>query len=587
MKNQVKVSDFIAKFLSKKTKHVFVGQGGSVVHLLDSINKTKDLKNISSQNEQGSAIAADAYARISGKIGVAIATSGPGIINLLQGIGCAYYDSTPTFFISGAVTTSAMKDRKIIRQAGFQQMDVVKMLGPITKYVKLITDCNEIKYELEKCVYIAKSGRPGPVLLDIPDDIQRAYINPKKIRSFVPLKIKNTLVDRNKKFKSLKNLILKSLRPLVIVGNGVNLSNTKGEVLRFLRKSKIPFCPTWATVDIFSDYKLKDQNVGIFGVAATRYGNFTVQNSDLIICLGTRLNTQLTGSIPSSFAPKAKRVVIDIDQAEFKKTNNLKIDLKFNCDLKFFMPLLNKISMKDFSVSQDWKKKINFWKKKYPIIKDEYYSQTNYVNPYIFMNKLSEKTLNNDIIIPDASANLIWTYQGYEFKKKQRMFTALNHSPMGYSVAAAIGANLADIKSNVIAIIGDGSLPMNIQELQTIYDLNLPIKIFVINNNGYGLIKQTQETWLKANYVGVDPGSGLGLPDFKKVAKSYGIKSIKINNRNDLDKKLDLVLNSKKTILCELMVDPFQRVIPKLEFGKSIDELSPLLSKEENLKNRL
>ena len=361
---------------------------------------------------------------------------------------------------------------------------------------------------------------------------------------------------------------------------------TKNEVLSFLKKSKIPFCPTWATVDIFSDYKFHDQNVGIFGVAATRYGNFAVQNSDLIICLGTRLNTQLTGSIPSTFAPGAKKVIIDIDKAEFKKTNNLKIDLKFNCDLKIFMSSLNKMSLKNFSVNPDWIKKIKFWKKKYPIVKDEYYGQLNFVNPYVFMDKLSQKTSNNDIIIPDASANLIWTYQGYNFKKKQRMFTALNHSPMGYSVPAAIGANLADLKSNVIAIIGDGSLSMNIQELQTIYDLNLPIKIFVINNNGYGLIKQTQETWLKANYVGVDPKSGLGLPDFKKVANSYGIKSLKINNHNDLDEKLDQVLNYDQPILCDVMVDPSQRVIPKLEFGRAIDDLSPLLSRKEYLSNK-
>ena len=585
MKNQIKVSDFIAKFLSKQTKHVFVGQGGSVVHLLDSINKTKNLRNISSQNEQASAIAADAYARVTGKIGFAIATSGPGIINLLQGIGCAYYDSIPTFFISGAVTTSAMKDRKIIRQSGFQQMEVIKMVQPITKYAKLITNSNEIKYELEKCVYIANSGRPGPVLLDIPDDIQRTYINPKKINFFIPKK-KNIFKNKKDKFQSLRKLILKASKPLVIIGNGINLSNTKKEVLNFLKKTKIPFCPTWATVDIFSDYKPKAQNVGIFGVAASRYGNFAIQNSDLIICLGTRLNTQLTGSTPSSFAPQAKKILVDIDNAEFKKTNKLKIDLKFNYDLKTFMPLLNKINFKNLKINSAWKNKISYWKHKYPIIKKEYYSQTKFVNPYIFMDKLSNKTLVDDIIIPDASANLIWTYQGYNFKKKQRMFTALNHSPMGYSVSAAIGAKLADPKSNVIAIIGDGSLPMNIQELQTIYHLNLPIKIFVINNDGYGLIKQTQETWLKANYVGVDSKSGLGLPDFKKVANSYGIKSIKINNHKDLDKKLGLVLRSKKPILCDVMVNPLQRVVPKLEFGKSIDNLSPLLSKKEYSSNK-
>lgn len=592
MNKKIKLSDYVAEFISKYSSHVFVGQGGSVVHLLDSIDRNKKLENISSQNEQAAAIAADAYARVKNKIGFCIATSGPGILNLFQGIACSYYDSIPTISISGAVATDAMKDRKIIRQAGFQQMDVVNMVKSFTKYATMITKAEDIKYELEKAVYIATSGRPGPIVIDLPDDIQRALINPSKLKSYNPPKEKNKISVKIKNdFKKLKKYISNASRPLVIVGHGVNLSNTKKEVINFLKKNNLPFCATWGAVDIFSEEKLDNQNIGLIGVAATRYGNFAVQNADLILCLGTRLNTQITGTQPDAFAPLAKKIVVDIDRNEFKKTNKLKIDLKFNTDLKLFMKEALKINFKEKQIKNDERKKwliqIDVWKKKYPIIKKNSNLSKNFIDPYVFMDMLSSKTQKNDIIIPDASANLIYTYQGYSFKNKQQMFTALNHSPMGYSVPASIGAQLAEKKSNVIAIIGDGSMQMNIQELQTIYNLNLPIKIFIINNGGYGLIKQTQETWLRSNYVGVDASTGLGLPNFQKVGKSYGIDCVEIKNHNELDEKLNYVLKSQRPIICDVVVSPKQRVAPKLEFGRVIDDMSPLLSRAEYNSNKI
>lgn len=580
MKKKIKVTDYIADFLKKYTNHVFVGQGGSVVHLLDSIDRKKNLKNIPSQNEQAASLAADAYARLTGKVGFCVGTSGPGIINLLQGIACSYYDSVPTLSFSGAVTLDAMKDRKKIRQAGFQQMDVVTMVKPFTKYAVLIKDPKKIKFELEKAIHIAISGRPGPVVIDLPDDVQRAYISTSNLKSFKPKKSKEIRLN----IKLFQNLLSKSKRPIVIVGNGINLSKTQNQLISFLKKGKIPFAPTWATVDIFYDKKLNIQNAGIFGVAASRHGNFAVQNADLLICLGTRLNTQLTGSNPKSFATKAKKIIVDVDKAEFQKTNNVKIDLKINSCLKNFFKQITKINFNNYST---WINRINLWKTKYPVIKENRSKKFRFINPYEFMENLSQVTKKNDIIIPDASANLIWTYQGYNFTKKQSMFTALNHSPMGYSVAASIGAQLAKKKSNVIAIIGDGSMQMNIQELQTIKNFNIPVKVFVMNNSGYGLIKQTQETWLKGNHVGVDAKSGLGLPDFKKVAKSYGLKAAKIEKSNNLKKQIKKILTSKKAIICDVIVDSKFRVRPKIESGKPIDDMSPMLKRSEFKKNQL
>ena len=571
----MKLTDYIVEYISKIADNVFVGQGGNIIHVLDSLGKRKDIKIIPSQNEQGAAIAADAYSRFNEKkIGVTATTSGPGMLNLMQGIACSFFDSIPTVHFVGAVVTNQLRKNKKIRQIGFQEMEVVDIVKPITKYAVLLKDKNMIKYELEKMLYYAKEGRQGPVLMDLPDDLQRADINPKKLKSFTPpKKLKKKVLFE----KKLLNLIKNSKRPLIVVGHGVNLSNTKKELYKFISKTGIPFSPSWATVDLFtSEDKL---NAGTFGVAATRYGNFAIQNADLLISLGCRLNTQITGSNLKSFAPNAKKIVVDIDDNEFKKTNGLKYDLKINLNLKDFFKTINR-KIKNKKNYSKWISNFRLWKLKYPIVQQEYYRQTKKCNPYVFFRSLSEQTGKNDVLIPDASANLIWAMQSFKVKG-QKIFTALNHSPMGYSMPATIGAYLADKTKNVICTIGDGSMQMNIQELATISHFNLPIKIFVINNNGYGLIKQTQDTWLDSRRVGVDSGSGLAMPNLIKIAKAYGIKTIEINNHKEMDKKLRGVLKSKFPVLCDVKVDEKQKVIPKLEFGREIQDLSPRLNQEE------
>lgn len=574
----MKLSDYIAQFLSKITDCVFVGQGGNIIHVLDSLGKRKDIKVIPSQNEQGASIAADAYSRFNNKIGVTAATSGPGMINLMQGMACSFFDSIPTFHFSGAVVTGQLRKNKNIRQIGFQEMEVVDLVKPITKYAVLLKDKNLIRYELEKMLYYAKEGRPGPVLMDLPDDLQRAEIDPKKLKGFKPPKNKQIKINFEKK---LFSLIDRSERPLIVLGHGINLSNTEKQVKQFIKKTGIPFLPSWATIDLFNyNHKL---NAGTFGVAATRYGNFAIQNSDLLISFGCRLNTQITGSNIKSFAPKAKKIIIDIDKNEFTKNNGLKIDLKINMDLKSFFKKINP-RLKNKKNYDKWIHNFTKLKNKYPITKKSYFNQKKNNNPYVFMKKLSDKTGRKDVLIPDASANLIWAMQALE-PKGQKIFTALNHSPMGYSMPATIGAHLADKSKNVICTIGDGSMQMNIQELATIAHFKFPVKIFVLNNNGYGLIKLTQDMWLGSRRVGVDKNSDLALPDIIRISKAYDIETVKINNHNEIDKKIDYVLKSKKPILCEVMINENQKVIPKLEFGRAIHDLSPRLSKEELVSN--
>ena len=571
----MKLTDYIGEYISKIADNVFVGQGGNIIHVLDSLGKRKDIKIIPSQNEQGAAIAADAYSRFNEKkIGITATTSGPGMLNLMQGIACSFFDSIPTIHFVGAVVTKQLRKNKKIRQIGFQEMEVVDIVKPITKYAVLLKDKNMIKYELEKMFYYAKEGRQGPVLMDLPDDLQRAEINPKKLKGFKPPNKLKKKVLFEKKFLKLIN---KSKRPLIVVGHGINLSNTRKELYKFISRTGIPFSPSWATVDLFMSED--ELNAGTFGVAATRYGNFAIQNADLLISLGCRLNTQITGSNLKSFAPNAKKIVVDIDDNELKKSNGLKYDLKINLNLKDFFKIINS-KIKHKKNYSKWISKFRSWKLKYPIVHKKYYRQTKKCNPYVFFRSLSEQTGKNDVLIPDASANLIWAMQSFKVKG-QKIFTALNHSPMGYSMPATIGAYLADKNKNVICTIGDGSMQMNVQELATISHFNLPVKIFVINNNGYGLIKQTQDTWLDSRRVGVDSGSGLAMPNLIKIANAYGIKTFEINNHKEMDKKLIQILKSKLPVLCDVKVNEKQKVIPKLEFGRAIHDLSPRLSEKE------
>ncbi len=535
------------------------------------------------ENEQGAAIAAEAYSRVTRNIGVAIATSGPGMINLMQGIACAYYDSIPTLYISGAPPTHHLKGNRKVRQLGFQEMDVVKIVKTLTKYAVLIDNPTKIRYEMEKLVYIAKKGRPGPVLLDLPDDIQRIEINPDELERFVPLTI-NEDFGFDKEIRLLLQMVEESVRPLIIVGSGVKLSKTEELMKSFVQKSGIPVATTWSTIDIFLD---NDPNlIGNFGISANRSGNFAVQTADLIISFGSRLDTHETGSKPAIFAPNAQKIVIDVDYEELNKNNGMNIDLKIHCDLNNFLKKLAKFPVKTKDLTQ-WKSRIQEWKEKYPICNPEYYHQKEFVNPYVFMNELSKETKEGDVIITDAGGTLTWTMQGYKIRSPQSLFSAFNHSPMGYALPASIGAQYAAPKNQVICITGDGGMNMNIQELETIIYNKLPVKIFIINNSEYGIIKQTQDTWMSSRYVASDKKSGLGFPNLVKIAQAYGYKTIEIKNHKELNEKIRIVLADKnQPVLCDVKLRGGEQIIPKLVFGRPLEDLGPLLDREELKRNQ-
>ena len=457
-------------------------------------------------------------------------------------MACSYFDSIPSLYIAGAPVVSHLRKNMSIRQIGFQEMEVKNLVKPITKYYSIIKDLKDLDYEFEKAISIAFDKRMGPVLLELPDDIQRTDM-PKKLKKFKIFK-KRKENKKNLKISKSIDLIRKAKRPLVLVGSGVKLSGSEKLITNFIKKNQIPYTCSWGAADIFSTND--NLNVGSIGVAATRNGNFTLQKADLLICMGIRFNTKLAGGNPKNFAPNAKKILIDIDSNEFKSHRIPKINVKIKANINDYLAELNKINLNlDKNEISKWLKVTRNLKNKFPMLSKKNFINNNYVYPYLFFHQISNYIKKNSVLIPDASANLIWAYQAFKIHSNIKVFTAFNHSPMGYSIAASVGAYFGDKSKLITATIGDGSVPMNVQELETIKHYNVNVKIFVLNNKGYGLIKQTQETWLKSNYAGVDKKSGLSLPDNCKIAKSYGIKSITIKNNRDLNLKLKKFINLK------------------------------------------
>ncbi|MCB4790667.1 MAG: thiamine pyrophosphate-binding protein [Elusimicrobia bacterium] len=588
----MKLSDYVIEFLTKQgIKHVFVITGGAAAHLIDSAAKNRKIDYICTQHEQAAAMAADAYSRVSGNLGAAIATSGPGATNLITGICCAYYDSIPVMYITGQVATFRLKKYLKVRQLGFQETDVVAMCKSITKYAVLVDDPKKIRYELEKAAYLAKSGRPGPVLIDIPDNIQRENIEPAQLKSYRPDRKENK--DKNaqltKQVAMVMKLISQAERPVVVLGAGIKFAGAQNLAKELTGILKIPIVLTWATMDMFPyDQPLL---VGGFGLNGPRYGNFTVQNSDLILSIGSRLDTHATGSPISTFARKAKKIIVDIDPAELIKfsKHGMKVDIEINADAKDFLAAMlrkqKSIKTKDLS---EWLKKIKEWRHAYKACPPDYYKQKEMVNPYVFLDILSKESSNGDIIIADTGNNVAQVFQGYKVKNNQMIFSAFNNTPMGYSLPASIGAYFANKKkNNIICITGDGGIQMNIQELATIAKHNIPIKIFVFNNQGYGMIKQTQQDWLEARYEASCVTKGVAIPNFIDIAKAYGLRTVLINNHMQMRKKVKEALNFKTAVLCDLRLKPDQKNIPMLKFGRPIEDQSPLLCREEFMKNMI
>jgi len=583
----VKLSDFVIDFLANKgIKHAFVVTGGAAVHLIDSIAKNPKMKYVCPQHEQAGAMMADAYARVTGNIGLAISTSGPGATNMLTGVCCAYYDSIPVIYITGQVTTFRLKRDLGIRQLGFQETDVVNIFKPIVKYAVRIEKTNQIQFELEKACHIATSGRPGPVLIDLPDNLQREDIDIEKLDKFRPAdNIQH--IDLDQTIDNCLALLNSSERPVLILGWGVRLSKADQEIKALVKKLGIPVLLTWAMRDFLpNDHPLL---VGPFGTHGTRYGNFAVQNADLVLSIGARLDTRAAGSPLTTFAREAKKIIIDIDQNELNKFEKLgmKGEILINADAREFAYIFNKklAGSKTINIER-WRDKIAEWKRKYPICPSSYYTEKE-VNPYVFMKLLSDELGEEDTIFCDTGCALAWMMQAFAVKKSQRMFHDFNNTAMGYALPGSIGASIALNKKPVICVTGDGSLQMNIQELASVVYHQLPIKIFLINNHGYNMIQQTQEQWLNSRYEASTAESGLAFPDFLKVAKAYGFKTFNIEKNKTAIQKIRETIHFPGPVLCNVDINPKHRVIPQVIFGRPIEDPEPFLDRQEFLQNMI
>ena len=577
------LSDYVLDFLEKKkVKEVFLITGGAISFMVDAFSRNRKIKYVSVAHEQAGAMMADSYSRLGPNFSCTMVTSGPGATNLITGIACSYFDSIPALHICGQVNTYEQQDAHIstknVRQVGFQETDIVKISKPITKFSYKVKKASEIKYVLEKAHYIATSGRPGPVLIDIPMNLQRQKINPKQLKSFQP-KNKKKIINSKKLISKIESLFQKARKPVLILGGGIKYGKAEKDLKKFLKYFQIPIVTTWSGVDLL-DHR-SNKYIGNIGVYGSRAANFAIQNSDLFLCLGSRLDTRITGGVPKTFARNAKKIVVDIDKNEIGKQRGLKIDVPVEMDVKYFFKEYLRYKKKNI-IKNDWLIRCNEWKMKYPMVLKKYYQEKNNVNPYVFTHYLSEILNKKDIIIADDGGHLTWTIQSFKIKEGQKLFSAFGNSPMGYALPASIGASIVKNKSRIICIDGDGSIQINLQELHTIDKLRLPIKIFILNNDGYGIIKQFQDLYLDKRYEA--SGKGVSNPDFKKISSAFNINYNIIKNHKDLI-KLKKIITSKKPEIIEIKIKSNQKIIPKLQFGNPIEDLSPLLNRKEFQKN--
>lgn len=581
-----KVSDYIAKELvNHGVRHVFMISGGGAMHLNDSLGKHPQIEYVCNHHEQASAIAAEGYARINHKLAVVNVTTGPGGINALNGVFGQWTDSVPTLYISGQVkyeTTLDSVSGLNLRQLGDQEVDIISMVKPITKYAEMVKNPKDIKKILQKAIHLATSGRPGPTWIDIPINIQGAMINEDELESY---KVENPAPQKIE-IRKILELLSSAKRPVIVAGRGIRISEQVENFSKLIDKTKIPFVSTFNNADIGET--ANPFSMGMIGSVGQRAGNFVLQNADVVLFLGTRNNIRQISYNWEMYVRKAKKIIVDIDEAELRKPT-VTPDIAVCADLKDLLPQL--LSEVNFAAKDDWVKWCQVRKDKYsPAKNPEYKKSFGRINPYEFMQVLTNSSKEGDAIIAGNGTACVALFQAGIVKKNQRIFWNSGNASMGYDLPASIGACFARDKKDVICIAGDGSIMMNLQELQTIKHYNLPIKIFVLNNNGYSSIRQTQRNFFGEKLVACSSESGVSTPDFTKVATAFELPSVKIEKGDDIQKSIALVLANKGPIICEVMLDHDYIFQPKLSseklpdgriVSKPLEDMFPFLDRAE------
>jgi len=570
-------------------KDVFMLSGGGCMHLVDSLGKNPDLNYICCLHEQVAAFAATAYAQYTNNLGITLVTTGPGGTNAITGVAAAWTDSIPLLVLSGQVKRADLSKHVEVRTLGFQELDIVSIVKPITKYAVTVLEPKEIKYHLEKALYLAKFGRPGPVWLDIPLDVQSAMIEENELLSFTEKFTPKNGTDLTEKIFQAIEMINQSQRPVIIAGYGIKISGSEDRFIRLSNRLNIPILTTWKALDLLPE----DSNIyfGRPGCIGQRGANFIQQNSDLVISLGARLDYGQIGFTHKTFAREAKKIIIDVDETELNKFN-FNIDIKINSSADLFIDefenQLNKLRNINRST---WLEKCYEWKEKYPVVLPEYWQKKDYVSTYALVDLLSKLSDNDDIFVPEnsgAASEIVM--QALRLKKGQRVITTNGLGSMGSGLPASIGACIASGKRRTLSVHGDGGFMMNIQDLETVSRLKLPIKYFVLNNGGYGSIKNTQRNYFQGFYVGSGNSSGLTIPELKKIANAFNINYIAISKNNELESRVQEALSFTGPVICELFIDPEEQTMPKLSsaikpdgsmISKPLEDLWPFLDREE------
>ncbi len=587
----MRVADYItSKLFEAGGECVFLITGGMIMHLTDALLQHGRQKYVCCHHEQAAVMAAEAYGRSTGKLGVAYVTAGPGALNTLNSVVGAYVDSSPCIVVAGQSKISLAKV-KGPRQFALQGFDTLPIFRNVTKYAVLLDDISRVRYEIEKCIYFAKSPRVGPVWIECPVDIQGAPFDPEEYEGFHPSGSENnTDPDLQKKIKEVAECIRESRRPCILAGAGIRLAEAVPQFHQFINHVKIPVMTSRLGMDLI------DHNHPLFvgrpGTYGDRASNFTIQNSDLFLSVGCRLAIGLVSYQYENFAQYAKKIIVDIDEKELAKPAVIP-DIAIRANAKEFLIELNK-ELSDFHFENiKWIKQTQLWKNKYPVDLPEYKNENRGINSYHFYHMLSERAPNDALFLVDTGSCFHAYAQAFQVKFGQRHIITGGLSTMGY-MPASIGVASANPGKDVYCITGDGSLQMNIQELQTIVHNRLPIKLIVLNNNGYLLIRLTQDNFQNSRYIGIDKDTGISFPDLKKIANAYGLTYLKIYSPNKLESGINNLFSKPGPMICEVISPKNQILIPRvasksLEDGSMVsmpyDDMFPFLPREEYLEN--
>ncbi|MFA0816579.1 MAG: thiamine pyrophosphate-binding protein [Anaerofustis sp.] len=591
---KIKLSNYIADYITNYgIKDVFTVTGGGAMHLNDAFGHHEKLNCTYNHHEQASAMAAEAYARLTGELALVCVTSGPGGTNTLTGVMGAWVDSIPMIIISGQVKFSTtIKSTDIpLRQLGDQEFNIVDCVSCMTKYAFMVTEPNEIRYHLEKALYLAINGRPGPVWLDIPLNVQAAIIDTDELITFLPQELNHTILPPKTTQNAINVFVDKisnAKRPVILAGGGIRIGHAYEEFLEVIKRMNIPVITAWNAHDLLWDEH--PLYCGRPGTVGTRGGNFVVQNSDLLISFACRMNIRQISYNWENFAKGAYKIAVDIDNAELQKPT-LNIDMPIHADIKEF---LNKILANNYvnnnSNHAEWLEWCKTTNKRYPAVIDEYYNVDTPVNPYVFMEKLSEHLNENEVIVTGNGSACVCSFQAMHIKKGERLFTNSGCASMGYGLPAALGAAIALKGKRVICLDGDGSIQMNLQELQTIIHNRLNLIIFWLNNDGYHSIRQTQTNLFDGNFCGVSKDNGVCFPSAEKIASAYGYHYVKIEHLSSIDSGIENALSKSGPLICEVVLDPKQFFEPKLSskimpdgttVSPTLEDMYPFLTEDE------